>query len=365
METLYLIVADKCNLRCTYCFVLNNMPDGYRQTIMSFPVAKEAIDMFFRNLSMNPPQYSNKFKAIYFYGGEPFINFPVIKSSVEYIESAYAEQVCAMGDKFRISIVTNGTLVTEEIAKFIAARKNIHVAISIDGPQEVHDVMRKCENGKGSFADAMRGLQFFKEAGKNDVAISSTVSGHNIDKLPLLLELNHQHGFVSINLNPLNETANSPVSKSYMRKVSQKMLEYFELARKEGVYEDRVMRKVRAFTNKRIHTHDCHGLGSQLVCSPDGQLGVCHEGIGTRQFFLGRVSKEFDFHNNSTITEWKTRTPLNMPQCFDCPAIGVCGGGCAYGAWLRNGSIWAVDDRFCTHSLITLRWLIWDLFKNM
>jgi uncharacterized protein len=143
------------------------------------------------------------------------------------------------------------------------------------------------------------------------------------------------------------------------------MLEYFELAREDGVYEDRVMRKVRAFTNKRIHTYDCQGLGSQLVCAPDGQLGICHEGIGARQFFFGQVSKDFDFHHNPTVNEWKTRTPLNMPQCFDCPAIGICGGGCAYGAWLRNGSIWAVDDRFCTHSLATLRWMIWDLFKNL
>lgn len=365
METLYLIVADKCNLRCEYCFVLNNMPKGYKQTLMPFSVAKEAIDMFFKNVSMNSPEYNNASKAIYFYGGEPFINFPVIRSSVEYIEATYTEELSAMGDKFRISIVTNGTLVTKEIAEFIAARKNIHVAISIDGPQEVHDAMRKHEGGRGSFAEAMRGFQLFKQAGKNDVAISSTVSSHNIDKLPLLLELHRQCGFASINLNPLTETASSSVGKPYMRKVSQKMLEYFELAREEGVYEDRVMRKVKAFTNKRIHTHDCQGLGGQLVCAPDGQLGICHEGVGTRQFFFGHVSREFDFHHNPMIAEWKKRTPLNMSQCFDCPAIGVCGGGCAYGAWLRNGSIWAVDDRFCTHSLATLKWLIWDLFKNL
>ncbi len=365
IETLYLIVADQCNLRCKYCFVLNNMPKEYKQTLMPLHVAKEAIDMFFKNISMNPAQYSNTPKAIYFYGGEPFINFHVIKHSVEYIESTYSKEVSAMGDKFRISIVTNGTLVTEGIAKFIASRKNIHVAISIDGPQEVHDAMRKKEDGQGSFAEAIRGCQLLKQAGKDDVALSSTVSSHNIDKLPLLLELNRQYGFASINLNPLTETASSSVGKRYMRKVSKKMLEYFELAREDGVYEDRVMRKVKAFMNKRIHVHDCQGLGAQLVCAPDGQLGICHEGVGMRQFFFGRVSKEFDFHHNPLIAEWKTRTPLNMPQCFDCPAIGVCGGGCAYGAWLRNGSIWAVDDRFCTHSLATLQWLIWDLFKNL
>ena len=66
----------------------------------------------------------------------------------------------------------------------------------------------------------------------------------------------------------------------------------------------------------------------------------------------------------SEIAEWGHRSPLNMPQCFDCSAIGTCGGGCAYGAMLRNGSIWSLDDRFCVHSLKTLEWMIWDLYEN-
>jgi len=143
------------------------------------------------------------------------------------------------------------------------------------------------------------------------------------------------------------------------------LIEYFILAREVGVYEDRIMRKAKSFMNKRIHAYDCQALGAQLVCSPDGQLGICHEGIGTKQFFFDKVSKKFDFHNNVIIKEWKQRTPLNMPQCFACPAIGICGGGCVYGSWLRNGSIWSVDDRFCIHSLTTLKWLIWDLFTNL
>jgi uncharacterized protein len=365
LETLYLLVTDQCNLRCGYCFIINNMPEGYRHSEMSFDTAVEAIDMFFANLVRNPPEYLKLTKTIFFYGGEPLINFKLIKLVVEYIEATYGAEVAAMGDKFHLSIVTNGVLINEKIAAFIASRNNIDIAISIDGVEEVHDEQRTCIGGQGSFAKAIRGYQMLRSAGKTDVSISSTVGAHNIDRLPELLQLHRRYGFASINLNPLTDTAQNLMSEEYMEAVSQRMIEYFKLAREEGVYEDRMMRKAKSFIDKRIHAYDCQALGAQLVCSPDGQLGVCHEGVGLKQFFFAKVSKDFDFHNNPVITEWKHRTPLNMPQCYNCPAIGMCGGGCAYASWLRNGSIWAVDDRFCIHSLSSLEWLIWDLFDRL
>lgn len=366
IETLYLIVTDNCNLRCHYCFINNNMPENYHCSFMPFSVAKEALDMFFVNLSKNPPEYSLLTKTIFFYGGEPLLNFNLIREAIEYIESAYKNEIETMGEKFRLSIVTNGTTVNEEIAKFIGAHDNLDIAISIDGPKKIHDKKRRDLNNKGSFEKAIQGIELLKKIGnKKDISISSTVDEHNINDLPLLLKLHEKYDFASINLNPLTDTAQKIINKKYMHKVSKKMIEYFMLAREVGVYEDRIMRKAKSFMNKRIHAYDCQALGAQLVCSPDGQLGVCHEGIGIRQFFFDKVSKEFDFHNNKIINEWKQRTPLNMFQCFDCAAIGICGGGCAYGAWLRNGSIWSVDDRFCIHSLTTLKWLIWDLFSHL
>jgi uncharacterized protein len=366
LETLYLMVTDNCNLRCRYCFIYNNMPTNYCHTTMTFATAKKMVDLFFSNISRNPPEYEKLKKTIFFYGGEPLLNFDLIKQVIEYIESTYTNELAQMGTKFRFSIVTNGTLITEKIAKFVGAHSNLDIAISIDGPEELHDSERLRVNGKGSFAGAIRGYQLLKLIGeKADVSISCTIGEHNIDKLPLLLELHKQYGFATINLNPLLDTASSPISTEHIHKVSVRMLEYFELAREHGVYEDRVMRKAKSFMDKNIHAYDCQALGAQLACSPDGQLGVCHEGIGMKQFFFAKASPDFDFHSNPMIREWKRRTPLNMPQCYRCPALGICGGGCAYGAWLRNGSIWSLDDRFCIHSLKTLEWLIWDLFQNL
>jgi uncharacterized protein len=366
LETMYLIVTDTCNLKCKYCFINNNMPTDYKCSVMSWETAKEAVDMYFSNISKNPPVYDNFIKMIIFYGGEPLLNFNLIKDVILYIEDVYEAEINKMGNSFRFSIVTNGTAITDEIADFFGKHTNIDIAISLDGLKETNDKKRVFVDGCGSFDCIIKGYNRLKEIGsRTNVALSCTIDSHNIDHLDDLLKLHDTYNFAAINLNSLLDTEQKMISKAYMIKVSQKMIEYFILAREKGVYEDRIMRKASAFVNKEIHPFDCQAAGAQIVCSPDGKLGICHEGIGAKNFFFEKVSNDFKFHENLVIKEWKMRTPLNMPQCWDCSALGICGGGCTYGAWLRNGSIWSIDDRFCIHSLMTLEWLIWDLFEKL
>jgi len=366
LETLYLIVTDECNLRCRYCFIHNGMPKHYVRGTMGWDTAQKAVDMFFANIRSNPPVFDDMVKMIIFYGGEPLLNFPLIQRVVEYVESKYAAELRELADGFCFSVISNGTAITEDIARFIGSHPNISVAISLDGPRDVHDSERVTAGGRGSFDDAMRGYRLLTEiGGRKNISVSCTIGEHNIDRLEDLLTMQKEHGFLTVNMNSLLDTKAGFVPKSYMVKVSKRMIEYFVKAREQGVYEDRIMRKIKCFTEKRVHPFDCQATGSQVVCSPDGKLGICHEGIGMKNFFFADVSRDFRFHQHPVITEWKRRTPLHMPQCAACPAIGVCGGGCAYGAWLRNGTIWSVDDRFCVHSLTTLEWIIWDLFAKL
>lgn len=174
-----------------------------------------------------------------------------------------------------------------------------------------------------------------------------------------------EFGLLAINLNPLLDTEQEKVDGAYLAKVNARIIEYFLLARQKGVYEERMMRKIKPFVSHRVRPFDCQATGGQVVCSPDGQLGICQEGLGMKNYFFGKASHDFDFCNHPVAQEWGKRSPLNMPQCFNCSAIGICGGGCAYGAFLRNGSIWSVDNRFCEHSLTTLRWIIWDIYDQM
>ncbi|MGB5018595.1 MAG: radical SAM protein [Candidatus Moraniibacteriota bacterium] len=364
IETLYLLLTESCNMRCTYCFILDGMPEDYRLNSMSWETAKVAIDAFFANIWKNPPIYKKSLKSINFFGGEPLINFRLIQKVVEYVEATYAVEMDAAGESFIYSLITNGTMITREMAEYFSEHPRINVTVSIDGMQAVHDQKRVFRNGSGSFDDALRGLHFLKAAGCSKISLSCTVAEHNMDYLDQLLMLHQEFGFLSVNLNPLLDTEQSQVSPEYMLAVNERMISYFMKAREVGVYEDRVMRKIRPFISKRIHAFDCQATGHQLVCSPTGRLGVCHEGVGMSNYFFAQVSSDFDFHGHPVIQEWGRRTPLNMPQCYGCEAIGVCGGGCAYGAHLRHGSIWSVDDRFCGHSLTTLQWIIWDIYSQ-
>lgn len=106
--------------------------------------------------------------------------------------------------------------------------------------------------------------------------------------------------------------------------------------------------------------------GNQIVISPQGLIGVCHEGIGEKRTFVSNINDNgFNFYANQDINSWAKRSPFNMLECIECEALGICGGGCPYGAMLKTGSIHEVDKRFCVHSKETLEWLIWDLFDKV
>jgi len=365
LHSLYLLLTDNCNLRCSYCFVLNSMPSCYRTSNMRWKTAKEAVDMFFANLAWNAPVHVRAVKVINLYGGEPLLRFPLLKQIIEYTEETYGAEIGAMDAAgFLFSLTTNGTLITPEIAAFLAAHPRVAVTVSLDGNKDTHDSTRRTTDDQGTFVEVLRGLRLLKDAGCKGISISCTIDEHNIDTLDDLLALNEEFEFLSINLNPLLDTEQQKVGGRYAELASDRMLRYFERAREVGVYEDRIMRRIKPFMTQRPLPYDCQATGSQLVCSPDGRLGVCHEGLGMKNYFFADVSRGFSFHTDPTVHEWGRRSPLTMPQCQDCPAIAVCGGGCTYGAMLRNGSIWSLDDRFCVHAKKTLEWMVWDLYRN-
>jgi uncharacterized protein len=149
-----------------------------------------------------------------------------------------------------------------------------------------------------------------------------------------------------------------------MQTVSDELLKFFDTHRNTDVVESRILRKVEAFIKHEPHINDCGACGNQIVVAPDGQVGICQDGLGEEKFFIGEIYN-FSFSANPQIQEWAIRSPFNMDVCLDCHALGICGGGCPYGASLRHETIWDMDDRFCVHSKTSLEWLVWDLYSQM
>lgn len=359
LETIFMLLTDACNLRCGYCFINGNMPKPEAgPKAMEWNTAQETIDMYFANL--RPTKFH---KTIVFYGGEPLLMLPLFKQIINYIHASHGEELAQF--KIGLLLITNGTRISNEVAEYLSQHPEITVCISLDGCEEANDQKRVYANGKGAFQDILAGIELLHRAGRKDINISATIDEHNVDRLDDLLTLHKQYQFQTVNFNLLLDTAERVVDPAYTEHATKRMLEYFEKAREIGLYEDRIMRKVRAISRGVLHPFDCRATGEQVAISPDGSLGVCHEGVGCKNFFFGTVSRNFVFADNPLIQEWGRRSPLTMPQCFDCPSLGLCGGGCAYSAFLRHGTIWAVDDKFCKHSLTVLEWLIWDVYSRM
>lgn len=359
----YFILTDACNFGCKYCFVESRMPKGYRFRMMNAETVEKGLDFFCRLIKLTPEFFEEE-KTIVIYGGEPLMNNDALISLLESIQKR--KQDGRLPKRTEISMVTNAALVTPEIARFLADYK-VNVAVSIDGDEAATNSARQYKDGKPVFADVVRGFNILQESGAN-VGVSCTLSQKSVDDFDSTMETILERLKVdSLGFNIVLSGNDYEVSEDYDVKAARAIIKAFETFRKRNVFEDRIMRKVDSFVKSELYAFDCGAAGGgQIVIAPDGQVGICHGYLGSRKHFATTVDDEtFDPRNDPVFVEWSRRSPLNMDACRECPALGICGGGCPLNADFEEGSIWGLDKRFCVHCKTTLEWLIWDLYKQM
>ena len=356
---LYLILTDICNIGCRYCFFEGGIPKDYNFSKMSLETAKKGIDLFSRTLSRDSLQDKDA-PTIILYGGEALLNWEVAVQVLEYVKNLKDNGY--LPSNTGITLNTNGILITEDIARTLA-NYDVSVAISIDGPKEIHDMMRVDHLGRGTFDAVMRGFACAKKAGCN-VSACCTIDEHNLDMLPVVTRwLIKELGVRGLGFNTLLEcnARRIPRPVPYSNTVAEALVECFKIARECGVHEDRFMRKVNAFADGDFYFSDCGGCGMQLVISPDGYVGTCHAYCGTKDYFV-KMSELENPVGHPYWKEWRKRSPINMPECYDCVALASCGGGCPHNAAVVTGSIWNQDTSFCPHAKRAVEFLVKDLF---
>lgn len=358
---IYLIMTEKCNFACDYCFIERYM-DQKKTNVMTKEIAKKAIDFWVNQINLIPERFEEE-KSVFFYGGEPLLNFEVVKYASDLINEY--KQKGILPEKTTLNMVTNGTCITDEMAKELN-RLGIGFSISLDGATCKANVCRKYHDGRLGYNDIIRGLEIAKK-NNCDVGFSMTLSQEALEESNTIFELIEKYDIHSMGFNILLTDKTYSVPEEYFVKASEFIVEAFKKFRTMGVYEDRAMRKVKAFVEHRLHFQDCAAEGgNQLVVAPNGEIGICHGYLSTRETFVTNVDDaNFDMRKDPTFGEWNLRTPLRMPQCLNCMALGVCGGGCALNAKANGDSIWDLDERFCIHSKKTLEFLIWDLFDTI
>lgn len=365
IQHMYFIPTTACNFRCKYCFVEDDGKD-LAPSFMTKDIAKKGLELFAKLSEGASHEIS-----ITFYGGEPLLNPEVVCYSLRYVREL--EKQNYFKRPVTLSILTNGSLVNEEVIE-VLKKTNTRVSVSIDGPEHIHNASRIYTNGSGTFKEAMNGYHLFQEAGLNP-GISCTLSVHNLRQIEevtnFIVSLKPNGVGFNILLPKMNRE--NP-NEEYYDFATIQLIKAFKILRKHGIYEDRMMRRVRPFVEQSVHFKDCMGVGGQIVITPEGKIGPCQAFLGLDQYFPLKVEelcKDLDnisstkLYEEPLFNEWCHRFPMNMKDCLDCPAIGICGGGCPYASFVKFGSIWEIDDRICYQCKPILEWMIWDTYKNL
>jgi len=340
IKALCLHVAHTCNLNCSYCFASQGKYNGER-AVMSFEVGKQALDFLVahsgtrRNLEVD------------FFGGEPLMNFEVVKQLTAYARSIEKDA----HKNFRFTLTTNGMLIDDDVIDF-CNREMSNVVLSLDGRKEVHDRFRVDYAGNGSWERIVPKYQKLVAArGGKNYYIRGTFTHHNPDFLNdirTMLDL----GFTELSMEPVVCAPDDPsaltaedralVMKQY-EELAALMLERERSGKPFTFYHYMLDLSGGPCIYKRIS--GCGSGTEYMAVTPWGDLYPCHQFVGDEHFKLGDIWHGLD--NPAVQGEFAACNVYAKPECRDCWARLYCSGGCAANAFHATGSITGVYEAGC------------------
>lgn len=362
----YFILSEQCNLACKYCFLGNNDPERrkkFSSKKMSKETAEQALLYFIRQIKLSGNQNPENKPTIIFYGGEPLLNFEVLEYVVLRIQELSNIEPCIKN--IDLSVVTNGLLLDEYKLKRLK-ELCVSIAISIDGCSEEANEQRIDIAGKPTFPKVIKVLDLAKKL-ETSIALSVTLTEKTIRDKNKILELISAYNIKGFGFNILMSNETFTLSDEYNNNAADFIIDVFRDLRELGIYEDRIMRKLKSFSKAQVYFSDCAATaGSQIVITPDGRVGICHGCIAERQYFDSSIyDVSFNVNTAALFVEWSQLTPVNRNECLSCEALGICGGGCPINALhcKHGNSIYSLDERFCVHAKKTLEFFIRDLYR--
>ncbi len=340
VKALCLHIAHTCNLNCAYCFASQGKYNGDR-AVMSFEVGKQALDFLIANSG------KRRNLEVDFFGGEPLMNFDVVKQLVAYARSIEKEH----NKNFRFTLTTNGMLINDDVIEF-ANKEMSNVVLSLDGRKEVHDRYRVDYAGKGSWERIVPKFQKLVEArkGKN-YYMRGTFTHENpdfLEDIKTMLDL----GFTELSMEPVVCAPGDPseltpddmeIVKDQYEKLAELMLQRDDEGKPFTFYHYMIDLKGGPCIYKRIS--GCGSGTEYMAVTPWGDLYPCHQFVGDDKYLLGNV---WDGVSNTDIQqEFASCNVYARPDCKDCWAKLYCSGGCAANAYHATGSVRGVYKSGC------------------
>ncbi len=332
VKALCLHIAHDCNLACRYCFAEEGEYHG-RRALMSYEVGKKALDFLIEHSG------SRRNLEVDFFGGEPLLNWQVVKDLVAYGR----RQEKIHNKNFRFTLTTNGVLLNDEVQEFVN-REMANVVLSIDGRKEVHDHMRPFRNGKGSYDLVLpRFRKLADSRNQEKYYVRGTFTRYNRDFSRDVLHL-ADLGFRQISVEPVVGTEEEEYALR-PEDLPEIFAEYDRLAaemvRRYGTDEDLTFfHFMLDLTGGPCVAKRLSGCGSgteYLAVTPWGDLYPCHQFVGEEKYRMGNVDE--GIIRTDLREEFRNCNVYSKEKCRNCFARFYCSGGCAANAYKFHGSI--------------------------
>lgn len=340
VKALCLHVAHTCNLNCSYCFASQGKYHGER-AVMSFEVGKRALDFLIENSG------TRRNLEVDFFGGEPLMNWQVVKDLVKYARSVEKEK----NKNFRFTLTTNGVLIDDDVIEF-ANREMSNVVLSLDGRKEIHDRLRVDYAGNGSWDKIVPKFQkLVKARGNVNYYMRGTFTHANPDFMKdilCMLDL----GFTELSMEPVVCSQNDPARLT--DEDIKTVCEQYELLAKEMIKRKKEGRPFTFYhymidltggpcVYKRVS--GCGSGTEYMAVTPWGDLYPCHQFVGEEKFKLGDVFNGVT--NNSLREEFRKCNVYTKKECENCWAKLYCSGACAANAYHASGDINGTYESGC------------------
>ena len=340
VKALCLHIAHTCNLNCDYCFASQGKYHGER-AVMSFEVGKRALDFLVENSG------SRRNLEVDFFGGEPLMNFDVVKELVAYARSIEKEK----NKNFRFTLTTNGVLIDDDVIDF-ANREMSNVVLSLDGRREIHDRHRVDYAGNGSWERIVPKFQRLVESrGGKNYYMRGTFTHENpdfLEDIKVMLDL----GFNELSMEPVvcaeGDPAeltreDLPIVLDQYEKLAELMIEREREGRPFTFYHYMIDLTGGPCIYKRIS--GCGSGTEYMAVTPWGDLYPCHQFVGEEKYKLGDIYEGVT--NTAAQCEFSECNVYARPECRDCWARLYCSGGCAANAYHSTGSVTGIYEKGC------------------
>ena len=340
IKALCLHVAHTCNLNCSYCFASQGKYHGER-ALMSFEVGRRALDFIVENSG------TRRNLEVDFFGGEPLMNWQVVKDLVAYARSIEKDA----GKNFRFTLTTNGVLLDDEVTEF-CNREMHNVVLSLDGRKEVNDRFRVDVAGNGSYERIVPNFQRFVAArGDKSYYMRGTYTHYNPDFTNDLFHM-ADLGFTELSMEPvvcapgdpcaLTEE-DFPVLCEQYELLAKDMLRRWREGKPITFYHYMIDLKHGPCIYKRVS--GCGSGTEYMAVTPWGELFPCHQFVGDPKYSLGNIWDGVT--NTAAQDEFRHCNAYSRPDCKDCWARLYCSGGCAANSYHATGSIGGVYEYGC------------------